>query len=177
MPRALDVAGERYARLVAIKRAPTRKKRTFWLFKCDCGNEKEIALSHVRGGRIRSCGCLLEEFSHSPEHRSFLAEIAKRPRTHGMSRTPVHSVWKAMHERCRNPNSKDYRWYGALGVKVCERWKKFENFYADMGEPNGLTLDRIDPTGNYEPDNCRWAPWELQRWNKRKYQDEHRQAA
>ena len=72
-----------------------------------------------------------------------------------------------MHERCRNPNNHDYRWYGALGVRVCERWASFENFYADMGEPNGLTLDRIDPRGNYEPENCRWATWDVQRVNKR----------
>lgn len=55
----------------------------------------------------------------------------------------------------------------ALGVKICDRWREFENFYADMGEPNGLTLDRIDPFGGYEPENCRWATWETQRENKR----------
>lgn len=69
--------------------------------------------------------------------------------------------------RCDKPDNHDYRWYGALGVKICDRWREFENFYADMGEPNGLTLDRINPTGDYEPDNCRWATWETQRENKR----------
>lgn len=88
-----------------------------------------------------------------------------------MSRTPVHAVWKAMIQRCANPKAHDYRWYGALGVEVCERWRSFENFYADMGEPNGLTLDRINPMGDYKPSNCRWASWETQRMNKRKHHD------
>lgn len=80
-----------------------------------------------------------------------------------------------MLQRCANPNCHDYRWYGKLGVKVCERWLSFENFYADMGEPNGLTLDRINPAGNYEPSNCRWATWETQRDNKRsKHEKNHR---
>lgn len=73
-----------------------------------------------------------------------------------------------MLRRCQNPRCYEYRWYGALGVRVCERWKSLENFYADMGEPNGLTLDRIDPRGNYEPGNCRWTTWEIQRANTRR---------
>jgi len=167
MPAALDITGQRFGRLVAIRKALPRRRRTFWRFQCDCGVEKEINCAHVKYGKIRSCGCLLDEVLHSEKHRQHCMEAAKRPRTHGMSRTPVHAVWKTMHERCRNPNNHDYRWYGALGVRVCERWASFENFYADMGEPNGLTLDRIDPRGNYEPENCRWATWDVQRVNKR----------
>ena len=73
-----------------------------------------------------------------------------------------------MIQRCTNPRNHDYRWYGALGVKVCDRWRQFENFYADMGAPNGLTIERREVTGDYEPDNCYWATWEVQRANKRK---------
>lgn len=63
-----------------------------------------------------------------------------------------------MLQRCRDPNHPDWKWYGAKGVRVCERWREFANFLADMGErPSGKTLDRINPFGNYEPDNCRWA--------------------
>jgi len=167
MPNALDIAGERYGRLTGIEPRPPRRKRTYWLFRCDCGTEKEIELGHVRKGRVVSCGCYLAEELKSDAHRERCIRAAKLPRTHGMANTKVHAVWKAMHERCRNPNAHDYRWYGAKGVTVCERWRSFENFYADMGEPNGLTLDRIDPAGNYEPSNCRWATWEVQRGNKR----------
>ena len=167
MPRAIDATNQRFGRLVALRRAPSRGKRTFWLFRCDCGSEKEAAFAHVKAGRIRSCGCLLTEILHSAEHRAHCAAAARKPRTHGKSRTPVHAVWKAMVQRCCNPKAHDYRFYGALGVKVCERWRKFENFYADMGEPKGLTLDRKDPAGDYGPDNCRWATWDVQRQNKR----------
>jgi len=171
VPKALDITGERYGRLTGVEVRCPRNKNTFWLFRCECGTEKEIDLGHVRKGRVVSCGCYLLERLRSPDHREKLIRAAKAPRRsahwHGMSKTPVHSVWKAMHERCRNPNSRDYRWYGAKGVTVCERWRDFKSFYADMGEPNGLTLDRIDPAGNYEPSNCRWATWEVQRGNKR----------
>lgn len=70
--------------------------------------------------------------------------------------------------RCYNKKQRDYRWYGAQGVKVCEAWHKFDGFLSDMGEcPSDLTLDRINPFGNYEKENCRWATWETQYRNKR----------
>ena len=167
MPSALDLAGERYGRLVAVRKLDPKGKRTFWLFRCDCGEMKGIGLHGVRDGRVQSCGCLLAEILKSEDHRQHCITAARKPRTHGLSRTKVHAVWKTMHQRCSNPNAEDYRWYGALGVTVCERWGSFSAFYADMGEPNGLTLDRVDPRGNYEPSNCRWATWETQRANKR----------
>ena len=165
--RRADVTGQRFGRLVAVAPLPARNKRTFWLWRCDCGAEKAINLPHVKSGKIVSCGCYLAEVLHSREHASRCAVAAATPRTHGLSKLPEYFVWKTMRQRCGNPNSPDYRWYGALGVKVCERWSDFEAFYADMGPANGLTLDRADPTGDYCPENCRWATWETQRANKR----------
>jgi len=79
-----------------------------------------------------------------------------------------YSAWGGMKARCRNPKHKDFRYYGALGIDVCERWNSFENFKADMWpRPDGMTLDRKDPTKGYEPENCRWATALEQRHNRR----------
>ncbi|MFA5252819.1 MAG: hypothetical protein WC454_09595 [Phycisphaerae bacterium] len=88
---------------------------------------------------------------------------------HRGSQTPTYQCWAAMLRRCRNKNTKDYPGYGGRGISVCERWLKYENFLADMGErPLGLTLDRINNDGNYEVNNCRWATHKEQAQNRRK---------
>ncbi len=81
----------------------------------------------------------------------------------------VYPVWNAMMARCNNPKDKAYKYYGDRGIKVCKRWNKFNNFLEDMGYPNGLTLDRINNDGNYEPKNCRWATRSEQSHNKRAF--------
>ena len=83
-------------------------------------------------------------------------------------RSPEYRAWGHMKDRCQNPNDKSYHNYGSRGIKVCERWQDFRNFFADMGaRPSGLTLERMDNDGNYEPGNCKWASYKEQNNNKR----------
>lgn len=89
-------------------------------------------------------------------------------RTHGMSNTATFSIWMAIIARCENPKHISYKYYGAKGIKICDRWREsFECFFLDMGErPEGKSIDRINVNGDYEPGNCRWATIEEQNNNK-----------
>lgn len=145
----LELAGQKYGRWLVIEKGDLDPRgNVLWLCRCECGTERFVRGSEIYLGNSTSCGCTR--------------------RRHGMTGSRTWKSWDAMKQRCLNPNSPDYPRYGAMGIKVCDRWLKIDEFLADMGErPEGKTIDRIDNSGNYELGNCRWATASEQQFNKR----------
>ena len=160
MSARADLSGRQFGRLTASHYSHSDDDgRALWLCQCACG-----ATTTVRGkdlGKQTSCGCQRRE------------QARKLKLTHGQRWSKLYSCWLNMRDRCNNPNNKQFKDYGGRGIKICERWNSFANFLADIlaaiGErPPGMTLDRIDNDGNYEPGNVRWATPVQQRANQRR---------
>lgn len=157
--------GDTFGRLTVIGRAtPVGERPVKWLCRCECGNTTAVQTYSLKSGLTTSCGCVRRE------------QLSARNTSHGQSNTRLYNIWRGMKSRCNNPNDTIYKHYGAKGVSVCDEWMTDFMAFAEWSFAHGYnpdlprnlcTIDRIDPSGNYCPDNCRWVDMSTQAKNKR----------
>lgn len=155
MAKHVDLVGKKYGRWTVIEYLGGQK----WLCKCECGNTSAVKTGHLNMGASKSCGCLGVE-------RRRQAVV-----THGYSQTNLYKVWNSMKQRCGNKNNSGYKDYGGRGISVCKEWADDAKVFCDWaiknGYKQGLSIDRINNDGNYEPANCRWTTRKVQVNNQR----------
>lgn len=143
-----DMTGKRFGRLTVLHRAQNRSGMTAWHCRCDCGTELDVIAHNLVIGNTRSCGCLKRD------------RVSDALFKHGLSKSHIYHVWNNMHQYCENPNNPSFKYYGLRLVVVCEGWSDFQPFFEwakENGYAPGLVLTRIDPSGDFEPGNCKFA--------------------
>jgi hypothetical protein len=148
-----DLTGQVFGRLTVVSLNRNQNWFDYWNCECSCGAYKIIRWDSLATSKSTSCGCYSREVNT----------------THGMTKTREFKSWQAMIQRCTNPNCDSYIYYGARGIRICREWMwSFQAFYDDLGpRPKGMTLDRINTEGNYEPGNCKWSTSTEQVHNRR----------
>jgi hypothetical protein len=162
MGKRMDLVGRRFNRLVVQEFVGKDKNRGLkWNCLCDCGKEKVVLADNLRSGTTQSCGCLQKERASNAQ--------TKHGNCKNKRASKIYSVWQNMKDRCYNSAHKYYKHYGGRGIIVCPEWlESFENFYKDVGDiPDGMTFDRSNNNGNYEPGNWRFATQKEQNNNTR----------
>lgn len=155
-----DQSGSIFGQLLALMPLSINK-RIHYLCLCNCGESKVIRFDVLKNGVTKSCGCYKKELNKKPRKHGYASHFSERPK--------AYNSWMAMKRRVLYKFDKDYKNYGARGIKICNEWLDFGNFYKDMGDkPIGKSLDRIDNNGNYEPKNCKWSSAKEQANNRKR---------
>lgn len=145
MSKLKDLTGQKFALLTVTGKAKSKNGKAYWNCVCECGSSTVVSGTNLRTGAVKSCGCLKR----------------KPKETHHLSSTRLYRIWNAIIQRCNNKNNWAYKYYGAKGIIVCDEWKNdFMNFYewaVANGYSSELTIDRMDNSKDYTPDNCKWS--------------------
>jgi hypothetical protein len=158
MSKRIEMTGQRFTKWTVEAFDRSDKRFAYWRVRCDCG-----AAAVVRGDSLRAGGSTMCQPCQ-------IVTLAEKVTTHGLSASLTWKSWHSMRMRCLSAGAADYPRYGGAGIIVCGEWADFTRFLSDMGErpSRAHSIDRIDPTGNYEPSNCRWATTIEQGRNKRR---------
>lgn len=161
-----DISGQQFGRLTALYKLHNHPKKgnAYWLCVCECGNFAEVSVPNLCSGCTKSCGCLRNELIYE--------NMISKNITHHKTNIKLYSVWGNIKDRCYNKHCHNYQYYGGRGIKICDEWLNdfmtFYNWSMANGYKEGLTIDRIDNNGNYEPTNCRWVTTKQQNRNTRR---------
>lgn len=162
MGKFKDLTGQKFGRLTALYRlhnVTSKRKRTYWLCICDCGNLTEVETGNLRSSNTNSCGCYNKQRAKESNQK------------HGKCKTRLYNIYNNMKQRCTNKNNERYKDYGGRGIVVCNEWldsfQTFHDWAMENGYKEGLTLDRVNNNKDYSPDNCHWADIKAKNRNKR----------
>jgi len=156
-----DLVGNKFGRLIVIRQSDEHKSgHVCWVCKCICGKLIIATSSGLKRGNVKSCGYLRTDLTRQRSYKHGHGGRNKQ--------SPTYVSWSNMVRRCVDPHNHAYHNYGGRGIAVCQRWKKFEHFLADMGEaPVGYQIDRINNNDGYHKNNCRWVTTKINSRNRR----------